>query len=166
MTCTYFCTHTMHCTYFCPHVMHCADFARKYDHMHIILHIYYAHIMICTYFWTRILQMHILKILSIDIKNFCLIQNFGHHQLKMNTPKITRKYLFALFGWLWLVASADLLSEKNIAGWCWLSVREKHYWQTSWTEWFYVSQLKYHSLSSEHEARQSQWTLGVQQESS
>jgi len=26
-------------------------------------------------------------------------------------------HYIALFGWLWLVAGADLLSEKNIAGW-------------------------------------------------
>jgi len=99
MHCTYFCTHIMHCTYFCPHVMHCADFARKYDHMHIILHIYYAHIMICTYFWTRILQMHILKILSIDIKKICLIQNFGHHQLKMSILKL-KTFLEVWLTWL------------------------------------------------------------------
>ena len=67
---------------------------------------------------TKTLTMDILKIFITNIKIICLIRNFGHHQLKMNTPKITRKYLFALFGWLWLVASADLLSEKNIVGNC------------------------------------------------
>ena len=31
-----------------------------------------------------------------------------------------------------VLASADLLWEKNIFGWCWFSVREKHYYLVGW----------------------------------
>jgi len=42
--------------------------------------------------------------------------------------------IFTLFGWLWLVAGADLLRKKSTigwlvaGGWCWFGVREKYYW--------------------------------------
>ena len=41
-------------------------------------------------------------------------------------------HYIALFGWLWLVAGADLLSEKSIAGWLMLIWSERKRLLVSW----------------------------------
>jgi len=46
--------------------------------------------------------------------------------------------LFAVFVWLWLMASADLLWDNSTAdwllagGWCWFSMREQYCWLVGW----------------------------------